>query len=331
MRSAIFRTGLMVASALTASVSLFAPQCASAQTATPTPTATPAPAPAPAPSVTDRKIKALAGTVLPKWGNIRTFWGDSSPLWGNIRTFWGDVSPYEGDLSAFWGNIRTFNDGTTTNTVSPLWGNIRTFAGDLGASWGNIRTFWGNIRTFQEAPGDYATLADKLNAMISQSQSFWGSAVQAQTGKSFSDAFANPLLAKYGINLSDPSTLANLDVDTREHFFIEWYDGLMNYSGADHVDHWMNEIHWSPAITKTIGEGKRSIIGLLDFSVTGSETQNIIKYDGISNFTTGHGSAVASLMIAAHDGKGVMGIAPMASVVSYNPFDSTGTAGWGDI
>ena len=330
MRShSILRSCLLSATALTTPVALVAPHSASAQTATPAPA--PAPTPAPAATAEERKVRALSGTVQPKWGNIRTFWGDNSPLWGNIRTFWGDVSPYEGDLQGFWGNIRTFNDGTTQNAVSPLWGNIRTFNGDLGASWGNIRTFWGNIRTFQDAPGDYATLATQLNDMVAKSQSFWGDAVQAQTGKSFSEAFANPLLAKYGINLSDPSSLAKLDADTREHFFLDWYDGLMNFSGADHVDHWMNEIHWSPAITKTIGEGKRSIIGLLDFSVTGGETQNITKYDGISSFTTGHGSAVASLMIAAHDGKGVMGIAPMASVVAYNPFDSTGTAGWTDI
>ncbi|RYG86709.1 MAG: hypothetical protein EON59_09340, partial [Alphaproteobacteria bacterium] len=250
---------------------------------------------------------------------------------GNIRTFWGDINPYEGDLNAFWGNIRTFNDGTTSNTVSPLWGNIRTFSGTLGAQWGNIRTFWGNIRTFGEAPGDYATLTNMLGSMVNSSESFWGSAVQAQSGQSFRAGFADPLLARYGIDLADPSSLGRLDANTRERFFLDWYDGLMNFSGADHVDHWMSQIHWSPAITTTIGEGRDSIIGLLDFSVTGEGTRSITRYDGISTFSNGHGSAVASLMVAAHDGRGVMGIAPMASVVAYNPFDSTGTAGWSDI
>lgn len=308
------------------------PAATPAPTATPTPTATSTPAPTEQIVITaQRPVKPLSGDIEPKWGNIRTFWGDSSPLWGNIRTFWGDVNPYEGDLNAFWGNIRTFNDGTTSNTISPLWGNIRTFTGELGASWGNIRTFWGNIRTFEETPGDYATLATMLTNMVTTSQSFWGPSVQAQTGKSFAEAFANPLFAKYGIDLSDPRSLEKLDANAREHFFLEWYDGLMNFSGADHVDHWMSSIKWAPSITTTIGEGKRSVIGLLDFSVTGGESKNIVKYDGISDFTTGHGSAVASLMVAAHDGKGVMGIAPMASVVAYNPFDSTGTAGWADI
>lgn len=334
------RNLLSVASSLAVAIACNLPFVANAEdlgavpAPSPTPTASPAPAPAPASPPgpqDDRPARPLNGSVEPKWGNIRTFWGDSSPLWGNIRTFWGDVNPYEGDLGAFWGNIRTFNDGTQSGAVSPLWGNIRTFSGELGASWGNIRTFWGNIRTFSDAPGDYSTLAGMLDKMVADSNNFWGSAVQAQTGKSFADGFANPLLAKYGINLSEPSTLEKLDANTREHFFLEWYDGLMNYSGADHVDHWMSGINWSPAITQTIGEGKRSVVGLLDFSVTGGESTNVVKYDGISDFTTGHGSAVASLMVAAHDGKGVMGIAPMASVVAYNPFDSTGTAGWGDI
>ena len=36
-------------------------------------------------------------------------------------------------------------------------------------------------------------------------------------------------------------------------------------------------------------------------------------------------------MVAAHDRNGVMGIAPNATVVAYNPFDSTGTASWSAI
>lgn len=325
-----FRLGrsLLLATALAAPAALLAPPSAVAQTV---PAPAPAPTPADTPTPSAQPVKPLSGSLEPKWGSIRTFWGESSPLWGSIRTFWGDVNPYEGDVNAFWGSIRTFNDGSDPDAIAPLWGSIRTFSGDLGASWGSIRTFWGSIRTFEEAPQDYAMLATMLSGMVNQSQDFWGSAVQAQTGQSFADAFANPLLAKYGISLSDSASLGRLDANQREHFFLEWYDGLTNFSGADHVDHWMSAIHWTPSITETIGEGRDSVIGLLDFSVTGDGTKNITKYDGISSFSNGHGAAVASLMIAAHDGKGVMGIAPMASVVAYNPFDETGTAGWSDI
>ncbi|MES2441512.1 MAG: S8 family serine peptidase [Pseudomonadota bacterium] len=322
---------MLVASALAVSAVL-APLSASAQSGPgpgPGPGPAPAPTPAPAPSK-DRLAHALAGLSEPKWGNIRTFWGDNGPFWGDTRPFWGEVSPYEGSLKDFWGKIRTLNV-SSTSAITPLWGNIRTFSGDLGASWGNIRTFWGNIRTFEEAPGDYVTLAGQLNEMYAQSQSFWGTAVLAQTGKSFDAAFANPLFAKYGINLSDPGSLAKLDADAREHFFFDWYDGLMNYSGADHIDHWMKEANWTPYLTQYLGSGRKTVIGLLDFTVTGAETANITKYSGISDFANGHGSAVASLMISAHDGKGVMGIAPGASVVAYNPFDATQSAGWADI
>ena len=283
-----------------------------------------------APLRPDRVLRARGG-LEPSWGNIRTFWGDNTPFWGNIRTFWGDVSPFEGDLSAFWGNIRTFNDGTTGDAATPLWGNIRTFEGDIGANWGNIRTFWGNIPTTGASPDEYAALAGQLSGLVQQSDTFWGAAVQAQTGKSFNDGFGDAVLSKYGIDLSRPETLANLDANAREHFFIDWYDGLMNFSGADHVDHWMKEVNWSPALTQTLGEGADTTIGLLDFSVTGDETRNIVKFDGISTVANGHGAAVASLLVAAHDGKGVLGIAPKASVVAYNPFDESNTAGWTDI
>ena len=276
-------------------------------------------------------VSPLGGLIEPSWGRIRSFSGDASPFWGRIRSFSGDINPYEGDLSAFWGRIRSFNDGTNYNVLYPEWGRIRSFWGDLGASWGNISASWGRIRSFSETPQEYVALAQQLNGMVTQSQGFWGAAVTLQTGKSFADGFANPLLAKYGINLNDPSSLQNLNPDQREHFFVEWYDGLMEYSGADHVDHWMQEINWTPAITQTLGQGSDSVIGLLDFTVTGDAKSNVTKAGGISTYSTGHGDAVASLMVAAHDGKGVMGIAPKASVVAYNPFDATGTAGWADI
>ena len=68
-------------------------------------------------------------------------------------------------------------------------------------------------------------------------------------------------------------------------------------------------------------------------TVVGDQTleDSIVKANGISDFTNGHGAAVASLIVGAMDGQGVMGIAPGAQVVAYNPFDSTGTAGWSDI
>ncbi len=330
----VFRSCLLLASTLAGAAAL--PAVALAQTAPP---AAPSPSPTPTPVSSDKPVRTLSGTLTPYVGNIRTFTGDIDPKIGNIRTFSGDLGPYIG-------NIRTFN-----GDVNPYIGNIRTFWGDLAPKAGDLDPTIGNIRTFSDSfnaaskdalglwlnldsgatAADYATVASKIGDLIAQGKAAWGAQVSAKKGKSFEDAFANPMLAKYGINLSDPSSLANLDLYSRQMFFLDWYDQLMEYSGYDHVDHWMKEINWSPAVTKTIGEGKRSTIGLLDFTVTGDGAQNVTKYDGISTFSNGHGAAVASLMIAKHDGHGVMGIAPMASVVAYNPFDASGTANWTDV
>ncbi len=140
-----------------------------------------------------------------------------------------------------------------------------------------------------------------------------------------------PLLDTYGIDLNDPASLAKLDVNEREHFFLQWYDGLMQYSGADNPDYWMRQVNWSPKLTQTSGSGEQTVIGLLDFTVDRSEGTYIKSFKGVSDVNNGHGAAVASLMVAPHDGKGVMGIAPMAKVIAYNPFDATETAGWADI
>lgn len=334
MKASLRRNGQLACALLAPAIAL-APLTARAQTS---PSSTPTPAPTPT-SVPSRPVVALGGAVSPL-ANIRTFQGDIDPLIGNIRTFNGDLTPYignirtfSGELNPYIGNIRTFWGDLAPNggDLSPLIGNIRTFNDGFSTASRTALTAWANIRTFDQAPGDSIALAATLNTMITQSQSVYGPAVQARTGQSFSASFVDPLFARYGIDLSRPQTLAGLAPGLRQQFFLDWYDGLMNFSGMDQTDHWMTEVNWSPAITATIGEGKRSVIGLLDFTVTGDGTQNIIKYDGISNFTNGHGSAVASLMIAAHDGRGVMGIAPMASVVAYNPFDTSGTANWTDV
>lgn len=323
------RTTLLASAAIAAACA--APT--SAQTASTTVTSTPTTGtPSATPSTTpDRPVAALNDKVAPQWGKIRSFWGDASPFWGNIRSFWGDAGPYSDDLSPFWGKIRSFNDTNTDSVLQPSWGKIRSFAGDVGASWGKIRSFWGNIRSFSDAPGDYGALSTMIQGMVDQSQATFGDAVQTQSGRSFKTAFADPMLAKYGIDLANPSSLQNLDASRREQFFMDWYDNLMNYSGADHVDHWMKEVNWTPSLTQTLGSGRDTTIGILDFSIAGEASTNVVKYAGVSTVANGHGDAVASLIVDPMDGKGVMGIAPSASVISFNPFDATQTAGWADI
>lgn len=332
--SKLLRACLMSATTMSASTGLAS--VASAQDA-PAPTPTPTPVGTPA---ADKPVKTFSGSLTPYRGNIRTFTGDIDPEIGNIRTFSGDLSPYignirtfSGEINPFAGNIRTFwgDLAPKAGELDPMIGNIRTFSETFNASSKDTLTYWLNIRAFGEAPGDYSTLTSKLGGIIAEAKAAWGSQVETRTGKSFEEAFVSPMLAKHGIDLSNSVSLSTLDKYSRQMFFLDWYDQLTEFSGMDHVDHWMKTVNWSPAVTKTIGEGKRSVIGLLDFTVTGDGTQNITHYDGISTFSNGHGAAVASLMIAGHDGKGVMGLAPMASVVAYNPFDSSGTANWTDV
>ena len=273
-------------------------------------------------------IRPFYGNVRPFYGNLNPFYGNVRPFWGNIQPFWGNINPFYGNVRPFWGNLKPF----TGADGGPTGEGLTTFWTDAGASWTSIADSW-SVADTAEGTADYATVADQLQGLVDKSASFWGSTIQTKTGKSFQDAFAAPLLAKYGIDLSDSSSLAALSESDRAMFFLDWYDGLMNYSGADRVDHWMRTVNWTPSLTQTQGSGVDTVIGLLDFTVAGDSVlqQTIIKYDGVSNFTNGHGAAVASLVVGAHDGQGVMGIAPKASVIAYNPFDSTGTASWGDI
>lgn len=269
------------------------------------------------------------GDINPFYGDINPFYGDISPFWGDIGPFWGDINPFYGDISAFWGDIDPFY-----GDVGPFWGNIGPFWGNIGPFWGDINAFWGDIGPFEGGTeADYQQVLSDLNAMLAQSEAVWGEVVETDTGLSFWNGFAQDVFAKHGIDLTDASSLEEMDAADRSAFFMDWYDGLMAFSGADRVDHWMAAANWSPALTQIQGEGEGVRIGLLDASVHGHAdlTDNLVYVGGYDSLTGGHGAGVISLLVSEHDGEGVMGIAPNADVVAYNPFDDTGTAGWRDI
>ena len=285
-------------------------------------------------------LNPFNGNLNPFNGNLNPFWGNLNPFNGNLNPFWGNLNPFSGNLNPFWGNLNPFTSttGTALTPSAPEWATVGPFWTDYGTSWSSISNSWYQLNPQTAATADYANVATQLSQVVAKGQAFWGAAVQAQTGKSFAVGFANPLLAKYGIDLANPDSLRALAPATQQQFFLEWYDGLMNFSGRDHVDHWMGEINWNPSLTMQQGAGlqvasSRTVIGLLDFTV-GADADilnNVIKSGGVSRFTTGHGAAVASLIVSAEDGKGVMGIAPMSQVIAYNPFDATGTAGFPDV
>ncbi|MBU1376553.1 MAG: S8 family serine peptidase [Alphaproteobacteria bacterium] len=268
-------------------------------------------------------VKPLGGNLRPFYGNLRPFGGNLRPFYGNLRPFWGNLRPFWGETSAFYGDLSTF--WAVSNPVqganAPDYTKVGDFWTTTGGTWDQIFNTWSAT----------SATTGKIQSMLDSSRTFWGASVKAQTGKSFDDAFAKPLLAKYGIDLANPKSLADLDETDRALFFLEFYDGLMNFTGTDHVDHWMKAINWSPALTRTQGGGGDVRIGILDQSINSLASGQVLQFTGTSNFSDGHGDGVASLISGAHDGKGVMGLAPDAKVYAYNPFDASGTANWDDV
>ena len=301
-------------------------------------------------------ISPLYGSISPLYGSISPLYGSISPLYGSISPLYGSISPLYGSISPLWGSISPLDGGTaqlnpytasssTINGVSAFWGTTASYTNNMtgaglntywkttGASWQTIASNWGAIAA--GSPGSaYAPIVTQLKALGTDAATFWNPAIKAKTGGvGYAATISNPLFAKYGIDLNNPATLAQMDQTKRALFFLDFYDSLMNYTGTDHIDHWMNLINWSPSLTQTQGSGADTTIGLLDFTVSGNTTvtKNIVSYSGVSQFTNGHGVAVGSLMVGAHDGQGVMGIAPKAKVIAYNPFDATGTTNWTDV
>ena len=289
-------------------------------------------------TLTSPPPRALSGAIDPFYGTINPFYGTINPFYGDIGAFYGDINPFYGDIGAFWGDIGAFYGDINPfyGTIDPFYGDINPFTqnapslGTIGTYWQDFGNAWKGSESLWTNPLLGAALTLKMNEVIASAQLTWGASIQAQTGQSFQQAFLNPLFAKYGINPLLPSTMQALSSSKRSQFFLDWYDGLMRYSGTDRVDHWMRTVNWTPAITQQQGSGADTIIGLLDATATGDPdiANNVAWSGGSTNAVGGHGVGVASLMVAAHDHRGVMGVAPNATVVAYNPFDATNTASW---
>lgn len=277
------------------------------------------------------RISPFYGRISPFEGDIDPFWGRISPFEdGSVEPFWGRISPFEGDIDSFWGRLSPFEG----DDVEPFWGRISPFWGRISPFMGDLQANWGRISPFDDTnPGDHQALIDQIQYLIDESKAFWSDQILAQTGQTFEEAFLEDLLAEFGIDLGDPSSLDNFTDADRAAFQFAWYDGLMAFSGQDHVDHWMETANWSPSLTQIQGMGADTVIGLIDFALTKDEDllDNVFYFDGDRDPAGGHGGAVASLLVADHDGEGLMGIAPQAQVAMYNPFDADGTASWDSV
>jgi hypothetical protein len=291
------------------------------------------PASAPAVAATaEGPLRPLAQEVDPFAADVRAFWGEVNPFYGKVRAFWGDVDPFYGKVRAFWGDLDptllvNADDGPRYAKIGPFWNR-------LGRQWTRIADVWSTAGEYgRESARDYRWVSGQLSEMFKTARATWKSSVLEQTDAStFEEGFRDPFLARYGVSLDDPASLAQLDAAMQSRFFIELYDGLMAFSGTDHVDWWMRTINWTPAITQTMGSGAGSTLGLVDdYNVNSIDV--IVKVEDLTKkggSPGGHGEGVLSLVVAAHDGKGVMGIAPGAKVVAYNPF-TNGGANWSDV
>ena len=280
-------------------------------------------------------IDPFRGDINPFYGDISPFWGDISPFWGDIDPFRGDINPFHGDIDPFWGDIGPFRGHIDPfyGDINPFWGDIGPFWGDIGPFWGDVSASWGDIDPFSDdAAARYQTVADQLRQMFERADSVFGAAVNHETGQSLDDAVLSALLARYGINLDDPSSLSELDAARRSAFFLDFYDGLMGFTGLDRVDHWMPAVGWSPSLSQSAGAGENVVVGVLDFAFTASEGLNVRKSNGIDGqFRFNHGAAVAGLINAPLDGEGLMGLAPNAELMTYNPFDETLSTNFVDV
>jgi hypothetical protein len=293
-------------------------------------------------------INPFYGDIDAFWGNINPFYGDIDAFWGNINPFYGTINPFYGDINAFWGDIDAF-----WGNINPFYGDIDAFAhlADLGeyqqATAQQISTIEGYWSSLQYTTGAFGIvnidnngtpdqIRNALETLIAQAEAQFGAAYTARTGKSFRSGFVAALLAEHGLDLANTTAANRTLVKTeaeRAAFYLDWNDSLMQYSGVNQVDHWMAAVNWAPSVTQIQGDGADTIIGIIDGSFTTDSdlSNNIVWAGGYNNPLSGHGAGVASLIAGAHDGEGVMGIAPEVHIATYNPFDFSGTTNWNQV
>ncbi|WP_292934022.1 hypothetical protein, partial [Novosphingobium sp. PASSN1] len=188
----------------------------SAQTATTT-TTTPAETTAAA-AGTSKAAAATTTTVLTsnaryiepfRGKNISTFQNDVAPLYKNISTFWSGVDPLYKNISTFWGGLNPDYPALgSSSTGLPDYKNIAAFWTTNGNLWSQSMTIWSKIDAGTATAAERTQLNANLTAVISNSNTFWGSAVTTRLGGTFQSSFQTPLFARYGISATSAQNLA---------------------------------------------------------------------------------------------------------------------------
>ncbi|MBV7255628.1 S8 family serine peptidase [Pacificimonas sp. WHA3] len=301
-------------------------------------------------------VDPFRGSVNPFRGEVNPFYGVFDPLRGAVDPFRGEINPFYGDLDPLRGVVDPFGGWVDPFTVQaeldplrgvvdPFRGSVDPFRGVVDPFRGTVDPFYSEIDGFWRAVGsvwlsaeqrwangeDGAAIQGDLQLLLDYTKSTWAPQLTS-VGIDY-DTLAGEILARNGLDLSNTEALANADPQQRSGFMMDFYDTLMSHSGRNNVDYWMPQVGWSPWLTRTQESGGTPTIGLLDATVENDpDLAGRFGYNGGYDAAVGgHGASVASLMVGAHDGTGVMGIAPNANVVAYNPFDETGTASWDDV
>ena len=308
-------------------------------------------------------ISPFYGNISPFYGNISAFYGNINPFVASTNPMVTALYSPTG-TDGFWGagsaNPYTHNPSPNVNfsQLQGFWTTEETSYTAVMKAWSSAQT----AADYQKVADLLQT------TVLDPAGSFWGKAVQSPPPKvgqrlvpvpaspamhGASDVSAGSSLGTFGLTVSDKfltaagvtfnsdgsidaSSLADVSQTQQAVLFLGLYDNLMGYTGAGHVDWWMGATGWSPYLASVVASGYRLAtpitIGMLDFSVspTGVRPQGTLTQYGSSVYNDGHGAAVASLIMGSVDGTGILGVMPAqdAKVITYNPYDSTGTTNW---
>ena len=103
------------------------------------------------------------------------------------------------------------------------------------------------------------------------------------------------------IDLANPQTLASLTTGQRSMFFLDLYDGLMNYSGAT------GTLGLAFSATGVMFPFFSALLGWLGVFLTGSDTSANALFGNLQVVTAQHLGMNPILMAAANSSGGVMG------------------------
>ncbi len=175
-----------------------------------------------------RPLEVTADELSPNYRDINPFYRDITAFYRDINPFYRDINPFYRDINPFYGNINPFY-----GDIVAFWGHINPFYRDIVAFdqqfleslsdfWATTTESWIATDAAWAAAGDdqraLASIQSELNALIAASEAQFGERFEAEEGGSFAEDFAAVLLARHGIDLNDPASLANFTAAQRAEF-----------------------------------------------------------------------------------------------------------------